>query len=667
MWSIVGAPHTRYSARRAAALMGSRSRTASGINVPVTQRTDWSAGRDFGAEEAQCGMLATLAKADEVVALRNAVKNKGTVSPTQPVATPQRLNAVIKADMGDWQVNEIDSSGLPVLLSNRPKGRWLKLTKDQTEKVETDPRQEFYLPHKSFQERVVNHGTYRPIVGELPSDRPVLKLSLYRENTSWDAIMNRVEHRTRVSRNALDAASSKEAFGCVSQWISAINVPRELLNHANRHYNLHAILFDPKLHGGVDQIVDSCAGNAWRVLLRCVTGAQEDIDASLERIRDRGFVNYFPLSTFGATANFAHEVVGAAARGEYLDACRLWLQCEAERNPVLHGSYLKYVNARQGSEAAALDTMLQELSNYRMKRRLAPFVTLLRDATKRGELEGRSRQLWTSLAPYDRDSLLSAAPAFVWNAMASQRLLSYGTAVVEGDVVDANRRQPGAPVKPHLVCAGEASAFTVEDVLLPLPPAGTSANRNKPAVVFPATVVVNEQLYRRMVEDHRLQAAIDAWHRDAVKSAAPYRFLVSRPKRLKWTIVQDPDSLSLLKTDRFIREERRPVGLELQSDRLRPPSELNLPPAFREMLQPILHDSRSGTSSVALTFELAAGAHPTAMLLESFNVRQACFHDLLTPTPLDGMRAETRPVPVPKAAASGMRSRSSSKPKRGSR
>ena len=100
--------------------------------------------------------------------------------------------------------------------------------------------------------------------------------------------------------------------------------------------------------------------------------------------------------------------------------------------------------------------------------------------------------------------------------------------------------------------------------------------------------------------------------------------------------IVDPNSLTVLKTDLFIRQERQSplVGLA-GSGRVRRPSELNVSDRFRERMQPVIMRPGAGRASVALSFHLPAGAHPTVMLREAFDVRHAQFHDLLTPHAAD--------------------------------
>ncbi|PWV13352.1 hypothetical protein C3747_44g169 [Trypanosoma cruzi] len=230
--------------------------------------------------------------------------------------------------------------------------------------------------------------------------------------------------------------SSGGSFGCISQYGVCVGMTRDffhtlpvtltyilsflILKLTTRRMNFQDLLRRP-------------AGHYYRLVLRCVDGDPDTINRRLKMLVEGGFVNYFGIEAFGVGSNRLFEVASFAAQGYFRQAMGALLQCVAECDGVHHDYYIKYLNADPSTVLGVSQLWADAAKHMRSQKWL---VDLLRSVAKYhedGEKEEHLRILWDSLPI--RDRIQGSAAEFVWNAMASQRLLSKGLDVVEGDVV----------------------------------------------------------------------------------------------------------------------------------------------------------------------------------------------------------------------------------------
>ena len=763
------------------------------------QRNDWARGRRLEQEERSAGILTTLIAAEQRQYEHHAHHNKKKQREEQGEAVMRvpmpRLPCAVKADVGDWQGNELDNlTGDPIQLTRRPKGAWSKLQKAFKTPVETNKDEEWHLPFKHYAPFTVDYGGYVKrfsASGVVPVDQPILKFSVYRESTGVDVLRRRLRSKLGLnpddhsvlfsggtvmtpanehqqgSANAVsgemmtvgaeDGSLSGESFGAVCQLGSCIGLPNAaLLPHASRHYNLRPIIFNPlgfvgeeglqavmplgtsfgrglwSVSGdGSDQLLNN-GGISWRILLRCVRVNQDDplypvispddldsspqlraadaaIKARLKRLNTHGFINYFSIKKFGITANQSHHIATALGQGNYYSACCYWLQSEAERHPVVYRGYLKYLaessSTGQGGIGGPLDSygsqstgttllsLCKALHQARAPQTTQNFIKTLsrihlgsfdHDQSSATHDQAVYRMLWETTGKHAMGAVASGGASFIWNAMASQRMFSYGPRVVVGDIVAVcagtghglhhessqmcgSVKQQAKPADRDInfrIVTDEAmiaaASLSIFDVVLPMPEyaVGADAQKDQDAsrggnadsgCLFP-THNVNRALYQQMIRDHSLAAACNAQR----GSQPMYRRLVERPvaETLRAVTVHDPSSLTVLKTDLFLRQERGThLSSALTTDRIRTPCMVNQSPALRDRLAPVIDyndiNNRDGCGavrststsndsnelySVALSVELPRGVHIHSMLREVFDVRHCHFHDLLTPS-----------------------------------
>ncbi|SCU64286.1 tRNA pseudouridine synthase D (TruD), putative [Trypanosoma equiperdum] len=598
------------------------SRPTSGL---VSSPSEWRCGRDLSDEEKHSGLL---------LRIRDIC---------QPLAKNDQLPvAVVKAQPSDLQVNEVDAVGDVAALSKVVKGKWRKISRQKTLLIEDDARTPFSDPSKSFSPRVQSYGEYVRLTGKLPRDLPVLRFVLYRDSYSLNSVENRLGYVLSLQPDCVFLRDQPGgSFGCITQHGVCLGVTKEILSHASRHYNLHPLIFEPREYFSTDKLhslLQGARGHHHRVLLRCVEGSQDTIKALLKKTAERGFINYFWLDRFSVGTNRFFDMAVLAARGDYLKSIGALLHCVAESNGVHYDHFLKYLNADPSTVPGTAQTWATTAKHMRSPNWI---VQLLRGLHKyHADAEcGKSSylaELWSALPM--REALRRSAAEFVWNAMASQRLLSKGLNVVEGDVV---RMGPADSVSGcdssslpnncgnyHLVTKDdeEKGTFKITDVVLPVPYGSVAANN----CLFPHLSPLDKKLYVEFATKHGMSFLFDEQMPSPLSNPLQfYRHLITKPVNMQVSVIRDPNSLTSIKSDLAVMQERKlvQIGDIDYSTRVREPCVYNVSERFTEKMEEILKTHR-GPNSVVLSCYLPEDSSPFVMLREVFDLRHASFHDL---------------------------------------
>lgn len=584
----------------------------------IYNRDDWNTGRRLGAEEQRSGILLRLS-------------DVGKSKDSGGGASPRRLEAVVKGQSTDFHVNQVLHAGKKSCIEKCPKGRWRKISRSKTILVDHQDSR-FSDPDRPKVPLTQSLGEYVPRVGKLPPHQPVLEFALFRDGYSMESTLARFRYVLGVSPDALVMRETPGGhYGCTTQTCASVGVTKELLPHVSRHYNLHAMIVDPKSYHGADALgrfQAAPAGYAYRVLLRCVTGDREAIRQNLQLLSRDGFINYYGVENFGVCSSPLFDMNALASAGEYSRASGTYLQLLAETNPRHFDFFSAYLRAEPSTSLGAADAWMRaSKALYRPEE-----TTVLRrlcelHAAEDGDSAAAHLQaLWESIPAKTRKKGARAAAMMVWNAMASQRLSRHGRTVVKGDLVCVDGDV-------HVVDSDEAAAgFSVEQVVLPVPFRETTGRQ----LHYPDLSAVSEGAYRAFASRHRLGFLFDPAGED-YSSATPqpepvYRPVVAKPKNLQASILVDPSSLTALKSDLFLLQERKPVddGVSLNYDlRVREPSPYNVSERFAQRMQPI-RAAHGGGHSVALSFLLGPDSSPLSALREPFDLVYAVFHDLTT-------------------------------------
>ncbi|KAH9599671.1 Pseudouridine synthase [Trypanosoma melophagium] len=545
--------------------------------------------------------------------------------------------AIVKAQSSDFQVNEIDENGSIAVIEKAPKGKWRKISRQKTLLVEENANTPFSDPAKTFSPRVLSYGEYIRNLGKLPRDFPVLRFVLYRDSYSLGSVENRLDYILSLNQGCTILHDNPGgSLGCITQYGACIGMTKELLPHASRQYNLHPLIFDPKeyhANESLGRFIRRPRGYFYRLLLRCVEGDTDSIKDRLKVMSERGFINYFGIDTFGVGSNRFFEIASFAAKEDFRHALGSLLQCVAEHDGAHYGYFLQYLNADPSTVAGIAKIWADAAKHMRSQKWL---VNLLLGLAKYHNAMGDDEQLsklWEAVPL--RERIYSSAAEFVWNAMVSQRLLSKGLKVVEGDVVryrtlDNVSSLSESPYSYKLVTAEEAQrgVYKITDVVLPIPYDANSLD----VALFPQLSPLDKQLYQEFAAKHGVSFLFEKAHSSFSSSSSQdklYRPLVVRPVGLQVAVIKDPNSFTCLKSDLSVMQERKliQVGDMDYASRVREPCVYNVSECFVEKMEAIkkVHDGRS---SVVISCRLPDGSSPFVMLRDTFSLRYASFQDL---------------------------------------
>ncbi|XP_077026735.1 pseudouridylate synthase PUS7L [Tamandua tetradactyla] len=189
---------------------------------------------------------------------------------------------------------------------------------------------------------------------------------------------------------------------------------------------------------------------------------KERISEAIQNVKDKGFVNYYGPQRFGKGRKIHTDQIGLALlKSEMMRAVKLFLTPEDLDDPVNRAK--KYF--LQTEDAKVTLSMMPEFK--------AREKALLESLHRFGMTEEGCVQAWFSFPHSMRIFYVHAYSSKIWNEAVSYRLSTYGSRVVEGDLVcldeDINDEH-FSNSKIHLVTEEEESAntYAIHQVVLPV-------------------------------------------------------------------------------------------------------------------------------------------------------------------------------------------------------
>ncbi|XP_051968351.1 pseudouridylate synthase 7 homolog [Xyrauchen texanus] len=137
---------------------------------------------------------------------------------------------------------------------------------------------------------------------------------LYKENKDTMDAINVLSKFLRVCPNVFSYMCTKDKRAITVQEIAVLKISAEWLAHLNKCLmNLKLGNFSYKKH---PLKLEELQGNHFTVILRNISGSQEQVEQAMTSLKDRGFINYYGMQRFGTTAIPTHQV-GRAITGRY--------------------------------------------------------------------------------------------------------------------------------------------------------------------------------------------------------------------------------------------------------------------------------------------------------------------------------------------------------------
>ncbi|XP_007980693.3 pseudouridylate synthase 7 homolog isoform X2 [Chlorocebus sabaeus] len=383
---------------------------------------------------------------------------------------------------------------------------------------------------------------------------------LYKENKDTMDAINVLSRYLRVKPNIFSYMGTKDKRAITVQEIAVLKITAQRLAHLNK------CLMNFKLGNFSYQKnplkLGELQGNHFTVVLRNITGTDDQVQQAMNSLKEIGFINYYGMQRFGTTAVPTYQVGRAILQNSWTEVMDLILK---PRSGAEKGYLVKCREewAKTKDPAAALrklpvkrcveGQLLRGLSKYGMKNIVSAFGIIPRN---------------------NRLMYIHSYQSYVWNNMVSKRIEDYGLKPVPGDLV-----LKGATAS--YIEEDDVNNYSIHDVVMPLP--GFD-------VIYPKHKI--QEAYREMLTADNLD--IDNMRhkiRDYSLSGA-YRKIIIRPQNVSWEVVAyDDPKIPLFNTDVDNLEGKPPPVFASEGKYRALKMDFSLPPstyatmAIREVLK----------------------------------------------------------------------------------
>ncbi|XP_048465922.1 pseudouridylate synthase 7 homolog [Rhincodon typus] len=322
----------------------------------------------------------------------------------------------------------------------------------------------------------------------------------------------------RVKPNIFSYMGTKDKRAITVQEIAVVKITAERLSHLNKCLmNFKLGNFSYKKY---PLKLGELQGNHFTVVLRNITGSNEQVEQAMTSLRDIGFINYYGMQRFGTTAVPTYQVGKAILHNKWSEVMDLILK------------------PRPGAERGYLVKCREEWAKTK-----DPEAALKKLPVKRC-VEG---QLLRGLAKYGMKNIASAFgviprnnrlmyihsyQSYVWNKIVSKRIEKYGLKAVPGDLV--LKGVTAIPIE-----ESDVEKHTIHDVVLPLPGYDVLYPKHEIGKAYEEMMAADGLDINNM--KHKI--------RDYSLSGA-YRKIIIRPQNVTWeTLVYDDNTIPLVHTD----------------------------------------------------------------------------------------------------------------------
>ncbi|CAI5785197.1 pseudouridylate synthase 7 homolog isoform X2 [Podarcis lilfordi] len=383
---------------------------------------------------------------------------------------------------------------------------------------------------------------------------------LYKENKDTMDAINVLSRFLRVKPNIFSYMGTKDKRAITVQEIAVLRITAQRLAHLNNCLmNFKLGNFSYKNH---PLKLGELQGNHFTVVLRNITGTDDQVQHAMQSLREIGFVNYYGMQRFGTTAVPTYQVGRAILQNNWNEVIDLILK----PRPGAEKGYLVKCReewAKTKDPDAALKKLpvkrcvegqlLRGLSKYGLKNIVSAFGIIPRN---------------------NRLMYIHSYQSYVWNNMVSRRIEEYGLVAVPGDLV----LKGGTAV---YIEESDVDNYTIHDVVMPLPGFDVIYPKHKIGKAYEEILAADNLDISNM--KHKI--------RDYSLSGA-YRKIIIRPQDVSWElVVYDDPKIPLFNTDLDKLEGKPPAVLATEGKYKALKMDFSLPPstyatmAIREVLK----------------------------------------------------------------------------------
>ncbi|NWS21409.1 PUS7 synthase, partial [Pachyramphus minor] len=383
---------------------------------------------------------------------------------------------------------------------------------------------------------------------------------LYKENKDTMDAINVLSKFLRVKPNIFSYMGTKDKRAITVQEIAVLRITAQRLAHLNKCLmNFKLGNFSYKNH---PLKLGELQGNHFTVVLRNITGTDDQIEQAMHSLREIGFINYYGMQRFGTTAVPTYQIGRAILQNNWNEVMDLILK----PRPGAEKGYLVKCReewAKTKDPAAALKKLpvkrcvegqlLRGLLKYGMKNIISAFGIIPRN---------------------NRLMYIHSYQSYVWNNMVSKRIEEYGLRAVPGDLI-----LKGATAV-HIE-EGDVDNYTIHDVVMPLPGFDVIYPKHKIGEAYKEILIADNldiNNMRHKIRDYSLSGA--------------YRKIIIRPQNVNWEVVAYDDPKIPLFTTDLDKLEGKPLPVLPTDGKFRAlKMEFSLPPstyatmAIREVLK----------------------------------------------------------------------------------
>nr|XP_009000865.2 pseudouridylate synthase 7 homolog isoform X3 [Callithrix jacchus] len=244
---------------------------------------------------------------------------------------------------------------------------------------------------------------------------------LYKENKDTMDAINVLSRYLRVKPNIFSYMGTKDKRAITVQEIAVLKITAQRLAHLNKclmNFKLGNFSYQKK-----PLKLGELQGNHFTVVLRNITGTDDQVQQAMNSLKEIGFINYYGMQRFGTTAVPTYQVGRAILQNSWTEVMDLILK---PRSGAEKGYLVKCREewAKTKDPTAALrklpvkrcveGQLLRGLSKYGMKNIVSAFGLIPRN---------------------NRLMYIHSYQSYVWNNMVSKRIEDYGLKPAPGDLV----------------------------------------------------------------------------------------------------------------------------------------------------------------------------------------------------------------------------------------